>query len=174
MSFEDVVQYSAETRKAKGLATSSEVLQNHPEFEWRQQAAAYLIPRIDISDEHLNQLRLFDGGSYSYAEAVFYNCTTRGVVEAQLNFGFDASLNNFVNAMATAKRTWEKHPKLENDALEFFNTQMLIAGNLMVRQVFDNRNYSGKICKALKQAKALLTDFKTKFGLTPDYRSDLS
>lgn len=174
MSFENAVQHSAETRKAKGLASASDALQNHPEFEWRQQAAAYLIPGIDISDEYLNQLRPFDGKSYSYAEAVFYNYTARGVVEAQLHFDFDASINNLGNAMATAKKTWETHPKLENDALEFFNTQMLIAEILIARQVFDDRYYQGEICTALKQAKSLLTNFKAEFGQTPDYQSNYS
>ena len=159
-SFENAVESLGETRQSGGEAAVVATLHQDKSFIWRRKTYAYLSPRMDLSDQYLKRLEPFDGGTYAFKEAVYYNFKARAHMEAQLRFNFDSCLKYLYQALEMAKAYQDTEPDLPIANMEVLDTQMEIAYILNFQQIANGRDNHREICKVIQDAKTIAPTVK--------------
>ena len=180
VSFLAAVTQLAEQRQTQGDATVRQLIETDPQYQWRRDAVDYLLPAIDLSDKYIEQLEPFDGAAYFHNEAIFYNLQARAIVEAQLNFDFDESEKNLIEALEVAEKFRTLFPSQTAEFLQVPNVNLQLAELLSYRQVFEVADYSEKICMRLANASSQLSAHVGEFGESDasisvrDYRDQIA
>lgn len=150
--FEKAIEVLAPFGHRGGSAAVNRAMQDSDIFAPRLLRADKIAERLDESDRLLNRIAPYDGETFTYKEAVYYNMKARAYALAQLSMDLDGSETWLDAALNLTDELLLSDPASRQWQLEKISTLTEKAYLLMARGTLFGEPVSDRVCGLVEQS----------------------